>query len=115
MKVSALGVEEQRVPVVVSLVDAPPAALGDGYRVDARFIVWHGATVPSLPVAALFRDGGRWAVYAIEDGRARLRHVRVGHTGEDRMEILDGLPDGARVIVYPGDAIREGRRVATAR
>lgn len=115
VKVSALGVEEQRVPVVVRLVHAPPVALGDGYRVDARFVVWRGASVPSLPLAALFRDGGRWAVYAVEGGRARLRHVRVGHVGEDRAEILDGLREGARVVVHPGDTVREGRRVAVAR
>ncbi|TCZ79744.1 efflux RND transporter periplasmic adaptor subunit, partial [Lysobacter sp. N42] len=115
VKVSALGVEEQRVPVVVRLVGAPPVALGDGYRVDARFVVWRGASVPSLPLAALFRDGGRWAVYAVEGGRARLRHVRVGHVGEDRAEILDGLREGARVVVHPGDTVRECRRVAVAR
>ncbi|WP_235893620.1 hypothetical protein, partial [Lysobacter lacus] len=104
------GVEEQRVPVVVRFV-RPPPPLGDGYRVDARFVVWRGS-VPSLPVSALFRDGTRWAVYAIEDGRARLRHVQVGHVGEDRAEILAGLRPGAVAIAYPGDSVREGSRVA---
>ncbi|WP_133479107.1 efflux RND transporter periplasmic adaptor subunit, partial [Cognatilysobacter segetis] len=114
VKVSALGVEEQRVPVVVRLLHPPPAALGDGYRVDARFLVWRRSNVLSLPVAALFRDGDRWAIYAIEDGRARLRRVHVGRVGETRAEVLSGLREGGAVVLYPGDRLRDGSRVTLA-
>lgn len=110
-KVSALGVEEQRVPVIVRFRKPPPSALGDGFRVDAQFIVWHAPATWSLPATALFRSGTRWAVYAIENGRARLRPVTPGHFGGDRVEIREGLPREATVILYPGDEVREGRRV----
>lgn len=115
MKVSALGVEEQRVAVVVHLRGAPPVTLGDGYRVDAEFIVWHRAAVPSLPVAAVFRDGARSAVYAVEDGRVRLRRVVSGHFGGDRVEIRDGLQPGAVVVLYPDERLRDGVRVRSSR
>lgn len=111
VKISALGVEEQRVPVVLRLLRPAPPTLGDGFRVDARFIVWRGE-VPSVPVAALFRDGERWAVYAVEGGRARLRDVRLGHIGETRAEVLAGLEVGSTVVLYPGDRLREDSRVS---
>lgn len=112
-KVSALGVEEQRVVVVVAL-DDPPAmrpALADGFRVEAEFIVWHGKSVLTVPTAALFRDGPHWAVYAIEDGRARLRRVQLGHIGEGAAELREGLNEGAQVVLYPGDTVRHRSRV----
>lgn len=112
-KVSALGVEEQRVLVVVAFDDQnggrPP--LGDGFRVEARFHVWQTEAALQVPVAALFRDGQDWAVYAVERGRARLRKVRIGQFGEDRAEVRDGLAQGSRVVLYPGDVVREGVRV----
>lgn len=113
-KVSALGVEEQRVLVVVAL-DDPPAkrpALADGFRVEAEFVVWHADSVLTVPTAALFRDGPHWAVYAIEDGRARLRRVTLGHVGEGAAELRDGLDEGAQVVLYPGDSVRDRSRVA---
>jgi HlyD family secretion protein len=112
-KVSALGVEEQRVRAIVA-IDAPPSSrvgLGDGYRVDARFQVWHGDATLQVPVAALFRDGEAWAVYAVEDGRARLRHVELGHFGERSAEVRNGLAEGAQVVLYPGDNVRDGTRI----
>jgi HlyD family secretion protein len=110
-KVSALGVEEQRVLVVVALpADAP--ALGDAYRVDARFETWTAPSVLAVPVPALFRDGGHWAVYVADGGRARLRRVDVGHVGDTAAEVLHGLAAGERVVVYPGDQVRDGRRIA---
>lgn len=111
-KISALGVEEQRVLIVVALDEAtghPP--LGDGFRVEAEFQVWHGDAVLSVPVAALFRDGDQWAVYAIEQGRARLRRVQIGHMGDNAAEIRSGLGEGAAVVLYPGDSVRDGMRV----
>lgn len=112
-KVSALGVEEQRTRIVVEF-DAPPArALGDGFRVEAEFQLWHGDSVLQVPAAALFRDGTQWAAYAIENGRARLRHIQIGRVGENVAEIRSGLDAGAWVVLYPGDNLRDGQRVAT--
>lgn len=111
-KISALGVEEQRVLIVVALdktTSHPP--LGDGFRVEAEFQVWHGGSVLSVPVAALFRDGDQWAVYVIEQGRARLRRVRIGHMGDNAAEIRGGLSEGAAVVLYPDDSVRDGMRV----
>lgn len=115
-KVSALGVEEQRVRVLVDIDDPPPArrGLGDAFRVDARFITWQQPAVLRVPTAALFRDGPHWAVYAVEDGRARLRRVRLGHFGEQAAQLLDGLAENERVILYPGDKVRDGARVSAS-
>lgn len=112
-KISALGVEEQRTLIVVS-IDASAAArnsLGDGYRVEARFLVWHSPETLTVPTAALFRDGTAWAVYAIDNGRARLRRLELGMIGDDAAQVLAGVTDGTRVVLYPGDAIGEGVRV----
>jgi HlyD family secretion protein len=115
-KVSALGVEEQRVLVLVSFTDPVSARerLGDGFRLQAEFVVWSSQNVLSVPTAALFRDGHEWAAYVLERGRARLRHVQLGHMGEDSAEIKGGLERGEVVVLYPGDAVREGRRVRPA-
>ena len=112
-KVSALGVEEQRVLVVMTLQDPASARvrLGDGFRLEAEFIVWQSPDALSVPTAALFRDGARWAVYAVEEGRARLRHVTIGRMGDDAAELKAGLREGDQVIVYPGDTVRDRRRV----
>jgi HlyD family secretion protein len=112
-KFSALGVEEQRVLVVVALDDPGKGrpALGDGFRVEAQFRVWHADAALTVPVAALFRDGEHWAVYAIESKRARLRHVQIGRIGEDKAEVRSGLAAGSRVVLYPGDSLRDGARV----
>lgn len=112
-KVSALGVEEQRVRAIIAIL-APPGGrrgLGDGYRVDARFRVWHDDAVLQIPIGALFRDGDSWAVYAVENGRARLRRVVLGHFGEEGAELRGGLREGAQVVMYPGDKLRDGTRV----
>lgn len=113
-KISALGVEEQRVLIVVALEAARKdrPAIGDGYRVEAEFQVWSSDSVLTVPVAALFRDGLEWAVYAIEGGRARLRHVRIGQIGERVAEVRAGLREGSMVVLYPGDSLRDGARVA---
>lgn len=116
-KTSALGVEEQRVLVVVA-IDQPVRdwqMLGDGFRVEAQFVVWHAPSVVTVPVAALFRDGADWAVYAAENGRARLRRVQIGHVGETHAELRAGLEPGARVVLYPSDQLRDGKRIEHAR
>jgi HlyD family secretion protein len=109
-KISALGVEEQRVNVVLD-VDAPPAARGDGYRVEAEIVVWRGAEVVQLPSSALFRDGAAWAVFLLGDSRARLTRVEVGRRSGLVTQVA-GLDPGAVVIVHPGDALEDGSKVA---
>ena len=112
-KVSALGVEEQRVLAVIALPDgAAPPTWGDGFRLDARFIAWRSDDVLRVPTAALVREGDAWAVYAIDGRHARLRHVRLGHMGEAVAEVLDGLEAGDRVVVYPGETLEDGNRVS---
>ena len=109
-RISALGVEEQRVNVVADL-PSPPPSLGDGYRVEARIVVWRGDSVLTVPASALFQRGDRWHVFTIEDGRARLRPVEIGHRGGASVEITSGLADEARVILFPSDRLEEGARV----
>jgi HlyD family secretion protein len=109
-RISALGVEEQRVKVIAG-VDAPPSPLGDGFRVDARVITWRG-DVLAVPASAVFRVRGRWAVYTVEDGRARLRPIELGHRGRLDVEIVRGLADHAVVILHPSDRVGDGVEVA---
>jgi HlyD family secretion protein len=109
-KVSSLGVEEQRVNVIATIADPPPA-LGDGFRVDARIFLWRGRDVLAVPLSAVFRDRGAWAVYAIEDGRARLRRIELGHRGRLEVEVVSGLAEGQEVVLHPGDRVRDGVEV----
>lgn len=112
-KISALGVEEQRV-LVIADIRSPPEAwqrLGDGYRVEARFIVWEREDALTVPASALFRRDGEWAVFVVEDGRARLRPVQLGPGSGLRTEVLAGLVAGDRVVVHPADAVDDGVRV----
>lgn len=112
-RLSALGVEEQRVNVLVDL-DQPHArwaALGDGFRVEARILVWQADSVLQAPAGAIFRQGQGWAAYRVEEGRARLRPVRIGRQTGARVQILDGLGPGDQVVVYPGDLVTDGREV----
>lgn len=109
-KVSALGVEEQRVNVIVDFVD-PPGALGDRYRVEVKIIVWEGANVLRLPASALFRRGEGWSVFVVERGLARQRDVAVGHRNPFEAEIVQGLAEGDPVIRHPSDRVADGARV----
>jgi HlyD family secretion protein len=114
-KISALGVEEQRVNVVLDLDESQREHwenLGDGYRVEVRVIVWADDRVLVVPTGALFRDGESWAVYRVEDGRAALRRVEIGARSARLAQVLEGLEEGDRVIVHPGDQVRDGVRVA---
>jgi len=110
-KISALGVEEQRVNVVSDLV-APEPRLGDGYRVEVRIVVWEGADVVQVPASALFRAGEDWAVFIVEGGRARQRIVQAGEQGTFEAEIREGLAEGETVILHPSDRLRDGARVS---
>lgn len=110
-KVSALGVEEQRVNVVADFVDRP-GPLGDGYRVEARIVVWEKDDVLKVPVSALFRNGQSWCVFVLEGGRARRREVQTGQRATDEVELLQGLQEGAEVILHPSNLLNDGVRVA---
>jgi HlyD family secretion protein len=112
-KISALGVEEQRVNVVLDLADgsAACAALGDAYRVEVRIVIWESRDVVKVPTSALFRQGQQWAVYRVVDGRAQRTSVEMGHRTGQEAEIVTGVSVGDRVIVHPGDALKQGARV----
>ena len=110
-KVSALGVDEQRVNVIVA-IDDPPPALGDGFRVETHITIWQAEDVLEVPSSAVFRDHERWAVYMEDAGRARLRPVSIGHRGHLDVEITDGLAEGTAVVLRPGDQIHDGVRIA---
>jgi HlyD family secretion protein len=112
-KVSALGVEEQRVNVVLDFVDPAQAwaALGDAYRVEIRIVIWESADVLKVPTSALFRQGEAWAVYVVGGGRALARRVTLGQRTGQEAEVIDGLNAGDSVILHPGDTLVEGARV----
>jgi HlyD family secretion protein len=114
VKVSALGIEEQRVKTTIDFTDPPEAwsRLGHDYRVIVHVNIWSGDSVLQIPVGALFRRGDDWAVFAERDGRARLARVEVGHRNNRVAEVLSGLVEGERVVLHPGDRIAEGVRIA---
>lgn len=114
LKISALGVEEQRVNVILDLVTPVEQRprLGDAYRVEARIVVWEGRDVLAVPVGALFRHGSQWAVFALREGRARITDVTVGHSDGRRTEILAGLSANDIVLVHASDKVTDGARVA---
>lgn len=110
-KVSALGLEEQRVRVVLDPAERPPAGMGNDFHVTVSIVVWSGDDVLAIPSTALFRSGGQWAVFAIRDARARMTPVSPGPSDSARTVVVDGLSEGQRVVVQPSDLIRDGRRV----
>jgi HlyD family secretion protein len=113
MKVSALGVEERRVNIIVDFDDPAIAAqrLGDGYRVGVRVVVWQEDDVLMVPVGSLFRRGNDWAVFVTEEERARLQMVQLGQRNGTSAQILDGLTAGQSVVLYPPDTLADGTRV----
>jgi HlyD family secretion protein len=116
-KISALGVEEQRVNVVLDFADpvAASAALGDAFRVEVRVVIWEAEDVSKLPTAALFRQREEWAVYLVDVGRARRTLIKLGHQTGQEAEVVSGLAEGARVILHPGDTLADGARVREIR
>jgi HlyD family secretion protein len=112
-KISALGVEEQRVNVIIDITDPPEkwTKLGHGYRVIIRAVEWESANTLQLPVSALFREKGKWAVFAVENGRASLVPVTIGRMNDEQAELLGGLRKGATVILHPSEKISDDARV----
>ncbi|MCP5145151.1 MAG: HlyD family efflux transporter periplasmic adaptor subunit [Gammaproteobacteria bacterium] len=112
-KVSALGIEEQRVNVVIDIIS--PAAdwqrLAHGYQVDARIVLAEHVDVLTVPLTALFRDGPDWAVFVAEADRARLRQVTLGDRNGSQAEVREGLAEGERVVLHPSDRIAQGVRI----
>ena len=113
MKVSALGVEEQRVNVLVDVPELPAdARLGDGYRVEIRVVTWQADDVLKVPVGTLFRRGDEWAVFVVEGGVARRRMVQVGQRNDTEAQILGGLTVDETIVLHPPDTLEEGTGVA---
>jgi HlyD family secretion protein len=112
-KISSLGVEEQRVLVIADITSVPEEMqrLGDGYRVEAKFVVWEQKDVLQVPVSALFRKGDGWAVFVSEAGRAKLKQVTIDHRNGSTAEVLKGLAEGEKVIIHPDDTVTDGVRV----
>jgi HlyD family secretion protein len=109
-KLSALGVEEQRVNVIAIFTDPAEdwAVLGDGFRVEARLTTWEASDVLKIPQGAAFRRGDDWAVFRVVSGKARLTRVEVGHRGDAELEVLSGLDPGSVLVVHPGDRVKDG-------
>ena len=108
-KISALGIEEQRVAVILDLNGTQgQGALGDGFRVVARITVWEGKDLVAVPVAALFRQGSDWAVYVAANGRAELRLVELGRRNGAFSDVKAGLAAGEVVILHPSDQMADG-------
>lgn len=112
-KISSLGVEEQRVLIIVDITSPPDTwrVLGDGYRLEAHFIVWEGKDVLQVPASALFRSGKEWAVFVNDNGRARERTVEVGQRNGLTAEIISGIKANEKVIAHPDDSISDGTRI----
>ena len=113
-KISALGIEEQRVNVIIDFTSDTRdwQRLAHGYQVEVHVILWRSKSVLSVPLTALFRSGRDWAVYVVEDGRAVLRTLKLGHRSAVAAEVLDGLTAGDRVILHPSNQVDDGIRVA---
>jgi HlyD family secretion protein len=112
-KVSALGVEEQRVNVIADMVTPPEQrqTVGDSFRVEARIIVWEAQNTLKVPSGALFRRGEEWGCYAVKDGRVHLRSVKIGRGSGTETQILQGLSEKEELVLYPGNRVHEGDRV----
>jgi len=116
LKISALGIEEQRVNVIIAI--DPAAAtdavrLGHGYQIEAMIILWSAPDALRVPIGALFRDQqGRWSVFVDENGRARQRQIRIDHINDEFAEVLGGLSLDEAVILNPGNALEDGMRIS---
>lgn len=112
-KLSALGVEEQRVNVIIDILDPPQdrTSLGDGFRVDTRIVVWQTPSALKVPTSSLFRVDGQWHLFAVTEGMARQLSVAIGQNNGIEAQVLSGLEPGAQVIVHPSDNVEDGTKV----
>jgi HlyD family secretion protein len=112
-KISALGINEQRVNVVIDFTDPPArlSRLGHGFQVEARVVLWEDDAVLKVPLTALFRDGDGWAVFVVDEARARLQPVVIGHEADFEAEIVTGVSEGDVIIRYPNNHVMEGATV----
>ena len=109
-KISALGIEEQRVNVIIDFTSPKEkwSRIAHGFQVDVRIVLWEGKDVLKIPLTALFRDGDQWAVFADNGGNAKKRDVKIGRRTGLEAEILDGVEAGDRILVHPSDKITDG-------
>lgn len=114
LKISALGIEEQRVRAIIDFVDPPErrANLGHDYRVIVHIATWKGDNVLTVPIGTLFRVGDDWAVFKVVNGRATSTAITVGHRNNRTAEVLSGLAEGDEVVLHPSDRVSDGSRVA---
>lgn len=112
-RISALGVEEQRVNVIIRIDDERKkwAALGDGYRVEVSIVVWRADKVLSVPASSVFRHKNGWAVFAVRGGKARLTPIEVGQRNPRQVQVKSGLSEGAEVVLHPSDRVSDGVKV----
>ena len=112
-KISALGVEEQRVNVVLDFENPPEdrPTLGDGFRVEARIVVWEESDVVKIPTSSLFRNEGEWAVFVADGGRVQLRKVRIGRQNDLEAEVVGELTEGERIVTHPSDKVADGVKI----
>jgi HlyD family secretion protein len=112
-KVSALGIEEQRVNVIIDIKEPRQQwqRLGHGYRVEPRIVLWEGRDVLKVPLSALVRQGQKWAVFVADGGEAVLREVEIGHENGLEAEVTAGLKAGERIVLHPGDRVAPGARL----
>ena len=113
-KVSALGVEEKRTNVIAEFTESP-APLGDGYRLQAHVVTYSADGAVRAPAGALFPCGEAWSVFALEEGRARIRRVLVGHRTPEYFEVQGGIAVGTEVVCYPPNDLADGSRVKASR
>ncbi len=113
-RMSALGVEEQRVNLLIDLTSPRAAwtALGDGWRVEAHVVVWDAPDVLEVPTAALFRQDGGWALFRVDGGVARLTPVEIGQRTAREAEVVRGVSAGQRIVAHPSDRVHDGARVS---
>jgi HlyD family secretion protein len=113
MKVSSLGIEEQRVNVIIDLTDPHDRwrRLGHGYQIDAAIVRWQSDKALQVPIGALFRQGADWAVFRVDGGRARVTKVKVDHMNDRTAQVLEGLKPGDQVVSHPGERVADGAAV----
>jgi HlyD family secretion protein len=112
MKVSALGVEEQRVNVIIDFAEGGRSTgIGDGYRVEVRIVTWRDPAALKVPVGSLFRRGEDWATFVVDNGRARLQPVQLGQRSDREAQVVNGLSEGQMVVMFPPDTLEDGARV----